>query len=96
MTLGAAQDSELPDMLALSHAQPYGGMEGDVPGFAGSGQLAQELTEQACLGSDPALAIPLPHTRAMHRNTGLRQLFRCHCGPLHQCLCQTLTCKHGK
>ncbi len=71
MTYGAAQGSELPDMLALSHARPYGGKEGDVPGFAGSGQLAQELTEQACSGSDPALAIPLPHTTAIHRNTGL-------------------------
>ncbi len=61
----------MPDVLALSVTQPYGGKEGEVPGFAGCGQLARELTEQACEGSDEPLAIPLPHTRAMARKQGL-------------------------
>lgn len=57
-------------MLALLVTQPYGGAEGDVPGFAGCGQRARELTEQACECSDEALAIPLPHTSAMARKPG--------------------------
>ena len=64
------QSLEVPDVLALSVTQPYGGKEGEVPGFAGCGPLAQELTEQACDGSDDSLAIPLPHTRVMARKQG--------------------------
>ena len=64
------QGLEVPDVLALSVTQPYGGTEGDVPGFAGCGQMARELTQQACEGSDEPLAIPLPHTRAMSRKPG--------------------------
>ena len=65
-----AQGSEVPDILPLSHSTPYGGSEGDPPGFDGAGQLAQELTQQACHGTDPALALPLPHTRAMQGRRG--------------------------
>ena len=57
-------------MLALSVTQPYSGAEGDVPGFAGCGEQARELTAQACEGSDEALAIPLPHTLAMAHKPG--------------------------
>ncbi len=55
----------MPDILPLSHGQPYTGAEGDVPGFANAGQLARELTQQACQGTDPPLAMHLPHTKAM-------------------------------
>ena len=64
------QGSEIPDILPLSHSTPYGGSEGDPPGFDGAGQQAQELTQQACHGTDPALALPLPHTRAMQGRRG--------------------------
>ena len=56
--------------MALSHGQPYTGAEGNVPGFAGAGQLAQELTQQACQGTDPPLAMHLPHTKAMQSRKG--------------------------
>ena len=57
--------------MALSHGQPYTGAEGNVPGFAGAGQLAQELTQQACQGTDPPLALHLPHTKAMQSRKGV-------------------------
>ena len=58
--------------MALSHGQPYTGAEGNVPGFAGAGQLAQELTQQACQGMDPPLAMQLPHTKAMQSRKGVQ------------------------
>lgn len=58
--------------MALSHGQPYTGAEGNVPGFAGAGQLAQELTQQACQGTDPPLAMHLPHTKAMQSRKGVQ------------------------
>lgn len=57
-------------MLPLSHSTPYSGNEGDVLGFAGSGELAQALTQQACQGTDLPLAMPLPHTRVMQNKRG--------------------------
>ena len=57
--------------MALSHCQPYTGAEGNVPGFASAGQLAQELTQQACQGTDPPLALQLPHTKAMQSRNGV-------------------------
>ena len=64
------QGSEVPDILPLSHSTPYSGGEGDPPGFNGAGQQAQELTQQACQGTEPALALPLPHARAMQGKRG--------------------------
>lgn len=36
----------MPDMLVLRHNVPYSAAEGDLPGFACSGQLAQALTHE--------------------------------------------------
>ena len=64
------QGSEVPDILPLSHSTPYSGSEGDPPGFDGAGPQAQELTQQACHGTDPTLALLLPHTRATQGKRG--------------------------
>lgn len=58
--------------MVLSHSRPYTGAEGNVPGFAGAGQVAQDLTQEACQGTDPPLAMRLPHIRVMQRRKGVQ------------------------
>lgn len=44
---------------------PFTGKDGDSPGFEAASDRARALTAAACHGSDPPLAVALPHTRAM-------------------------------
>ena len=58
-----------PDMLPLSAALAYAGAAaGEAPGWAGAGAAAHRLVAAACAGTDPALPLPLPHSRALQRS----------------------------
>lgn len=65
--LAAQRYAVLPDMLAQTHANPYRGKSGELPAFRHAGERAQALQRAACAGSDPPLAVPLPHVTALVR-----------------------------
>ncbi|KAL0055143.1 hypothetical protein WJX82_007626 [Trebouxia sp. C0006] len=56
----------LPDILSLSHSQPYKGqIRGETPGQQSCSERAASLLAAACQDSDDLLPLPLPHTRAL-------------------------------
>ncbi|KAK9843600.1 hypothetical protein WJX84_002029 [Apatococcus fuscideae] len=54
-----------PDILCLTHSQPFRGPGGEAPGMENCQGQARSLMEAASIGSDPPLNMPLPHTRVM-------------------------------
>ncbi|KAL3136848.1 hypothetical protein ABBQ38_005556 [Trebouxia sp. C0009 RCD-2024] len=64
----AQAQQPVPDILSLSHSQPYKGpTKGQTPGMAGCGDRAAALLAAACKDSDALLPVPLPHTRALRQ-----------------------------
>lgn len=55
-----------PDMLPLTMLVASAAKAGDSPGFAGASEHAHVLQRAACRGTDPPLALPLPHTKAIN------------------------------
>lgn len=56
----------LPDILSLSHSQPYKGpIRGETPGQQSCSKRAASLLAAACQDSDDLLPVPLPHTRVL-------------------------------
>ena len=57
----------MPDVLCMSHVLKYEkSTRGEVPGWRGADDLAKELQGAACDGTDPAIPLALPHTRAIN------------------------------
>lgn len=57
----------MPDVLCLSHVLKYEkSLRGDVPGWRHADDLAKNLQDAACSGSDPPIPLALPHTRAIN------------------------------
>ena len=59
----------MPDMLPLANVVAYpGATAGEAPGWSRAGAVAHRLAAAACAGTDPALPMPLPHSRALARS----------------------------
>ncbi|KAK9820414.1 hypothetical protein WJX72_010046 [[Myrmecia] bisecta] len=73
----AAKKLPTPDMLALTHTQPYrGSLRGEIPGVRACCERARGLMRAASHGSDALLPTALPHTRALgiKQDTSVRLL----------------------
>ncbi len=57
-------------MLSMTMCAPFTGKDGASPGFDGASSRAKELSAAACDGTDPPLALPLPHTRILQTRKG--------------------------
>ncbi|KAL4443930.1 hypothetical protein ABPG75_011667 [Micractinium tetrahymenae] len=54
-----------PDMLPMTMLVASTAKTGDSPGFAGASERAHALQRAACRGTDPPLAVGLPHTKVI-------------------------------